>query len=289
MHDLSQNLENHVSSMVDDGIIVEDLNIDTIKIKQTRQFALRYMKLMITLLVLVVLKTILIDRPLDIGKLIFYLSIVTLFALCLKIDHLQVVAPRIIPISIACLIYFAHSKYMVFYQKDLPNAGPGKIDFVEIAPMCKDPIPSYFNKVPPTGQWHLLNSSTLASSFTQVPNMLINYTISSLQGNTKVEGIFKNIRNSSGDSELIGQLLQCLCKQTYCKETNFEKLPDVNEILKNVIIFGAFFINHIYLDIFLTINPIDSIILNAVTGGLLSLNIFFNNGKELFSLHIIQI
>ena len=56
---------------------------------------------------------------------------------------------------------------------------------------------------------------------------------------------------------------------------------DINEILRHIIIFGAFFINHIYIDIFLTIKNIDSLILNIATWGLFCLNSFFHPGKSL--------
>ena len=54
---------------------------------------------------------------------------------------------------------------------------------------------------------------------------------------------------------------------------------DINELLRTIIIFGAFFINHIYVDIFLTVKNIDSLILNGVTWGIFFFNAFINPGK----------
>ena len=42
---------------------------------------------------------------------------------------------------------------------------------------------------------------------------------------------------------------------------------DINELFHNIIVVGAFFINHIYVDIFLTVKHMDSLILNAITWG----------------------
>ncbi len=53
----------------------------------------------------------------------------------------------------------------------------------------------------------------------------------------------------------------------------------MNELIKTIIIFGAFFINHIYLDIFLTVKQVDSIALNVITWGLFCFNSFLNPCK----------
>lgn len=55
---------------------------------------------------------------------------------------------------------------------------------------------------------------------------------------------------------------------------------DINEFMRSIIIFGAFFINHIYLDIFLTVKQIDSFILNGITWGLFSWSTFTNPSKS---------
>lgn len=45
---------------------------------------------------------------------------------------------------------------------------------------------------------------------------------------------------------------------------------DLDDVFRHIIIFGAFFINHIYIDIFLTVTDRDSLLLNIITWGLLS-------------------
>eukprot|EP00347_Sterkiella_histriomuscorum_P019493 403341417 len=52
---------------------------------------------------------------------------------------------------------------------------------------------------------------------------------------------------------------------------------DINEVFRHIVIFGALFINHIYIDIFLTVTHFDSLILNMITWGLLSIYALFNN------------
>ena len=54
---------------------------------------------------------------------------------------------------------------------------------------------------------------------------------------------------------------------------------DINELMRHIVIFGAFFINHIYIDIFLTVKQIDSLMLNSITWGLFSINAYLHPGK----------
>ena len=52
--------------------------------------------------------------------------------------------------------------------------------------------------------------------------------------------------------------------------------------------FGAFFVNHIYIDIFLTVKEIDSLFLNLMTWGLLCFN-SFNHPCKYYSLVSIRL
>lgn len=61
---------------------------------------------------------------------------------------------------------------------------------------------------------------------------------------------------------------------------------DINELLRTIILFGAFFINHIYLDIFLTVKKVDSLILNGVTWGLFIYHTFLHPGMHFPLLNI---
>ncbi|CDW74581.1 multi-sensor hybrid histidine kinase [Stylonychia lemnae] len=53
---------------------------------------------------------------------------------------------------------------------------------------------------------------------------------------------------------------------------------DINDMFRHIVVMGAFFINHIYIDIFLTVTNFDSLLLNGMTWGLLSLNTMNNSG-----------
>ena len=54
---------------------------------------------------------------------------------------------------------------------------------------------------------------------------------------------------------------------------------DLNDVFKHIVIYGAFFINHIYIDIFLTINKKDSLILNFSTWSLFLYDAFSHTSK----------
>lgn len=54
----------------------------------------------------------------------------------------------------------------------------------------------------------------------------------------------------------------------------------LNELMRHIIICGACFINHIYIDIFLTVTKTDSIVINIITWGLFLLTIILNSGKS---------
>lgn len=54
---------------------------------------------------------------------------------------------------------------------------------------------------------------------------------------------------------------------------------DINELFHTIVVFGAFFINHIYVDIFLTVKHIDSLVLNAITWGFFFFNTFTQTSK----------
>jgi len=57
--------------------------------------------------------------------------------------------------------------------------------------------------------------------------------------------------------------------------------------MRHVVICGACFINHIYVDIFLTVTNADSICLNVITWGLFTVNIFINHCKPSSPLNFI--
>jgi hypothetical protein len=53
-------------------------------------------------------------------------------------------------------------------------------------------------------------------------------------------------------------------------------VEDMNQVMKEIVLCGAFFINHIYVDIFLTVTRVDSIAINLITWGHFALLIFAN-------------
>ena len=64
---------------------------------------------------------------------------------------------------------------------------------------------------------------------------------------------------------------------------------DLNDVFKHIVIYGAFFINHIYIDIFLTINKKDSLILNFSTWSLFLYDAFSHPISSKSSLLILAI
>lgn len=56
-------------------------------------------------------------------------------------------------------------------------------------------------------------------------------------------------------------------------------MVDLNDIFRHIILFGSLLINHMYIDIYLTVTHTDSLILNINTWGLLSLNAIFHQCK----------
>ena len=56
---------------------------------------------------------------------------------------------------------------------------------------------------------------------------------------------------------------------------------DINEVLRAVVLCAACFINHMYVDLFLTVTQKDSIIINMVTWGLFTGNTFVNHCKNI--------
>ena len=51
---------------------------------------------------------------------------------------------------------------------------------------------------------------------------------------------------------------------------------DQNQLMKHVILSGAYFINHIYLDVFIVVSHKESAIFNAISWGLFIYKVFMN-------------
>ena len=84
---------------------------------------------------------------------------------------------------------------------------------------------------------------------------------------------FKNFDNGIGS----GQECQTL---EICQKLLKLYTRDSNEIMRHVIICGAFFVNHIYVDTFLTVTRRDSLMYNLITWGMFGYSTHYNSSKR---------
>ena len=91
----------------------EVINLEELKIKQCREFAKRYMKLMSFLFAIIILKRVMVDEQTNISKLAFHLLVIALFMLFLKVHSLSNLATRFVPLLVGFLSYYGHTKFLM--------------------------------------------------------------------------------------------------------------------------------------------------------------------------------
>lgn len=57
-----------------------------------------------------------------------------------------------------------------------------------------------------------------------------------------------------------------------------ERMISIDKATKALLMFGAFFLNHLYLDIFMTVKKADSVLLNTITSVVYILKTFQHSG-----------
>ena len=85
------------------------LHLERLKIKQCRDFAQRYMRLMGFLFSIIISKRIFFDATSNISKLGFHLTIIALFMLSFRLHRISDLATRVVPLIIAFLSYYGHT------------------------------------------------------------------------------------------------------------------------------------------------------------------------------------
>lgn len=93
-----------------------EYNLEKLKIKQSRQFASQYMRLMSILFSIIIIKRIFLDEKSDVTKLAFHLTVIGLFMIMLRIHSSSDLATRLVPLLIGCLSYYGHTQYLLLLK-----------------------------------------------------------------------------------------------------------------------------------------------------------------------------
>lgn len=93
--------------------LTEERSIYQLKIKQCRQFAMKYMRLMSVLFSIVIMKRLFFDQKSDVSKLAFHLLIIAALMVLLRIHRTCDLATRVVPLLIGGLSYYGHTHYLI--------------------------------------------------------------------------------------------------------------------------------------------------------------------------------